>query len=332
MRSSTVPSHTSLWTMTVLALADAPRPVGGLVLDGRVPPPVVVDHLAGAAVRLSPVPPAFSDTSSSGGPCPAWNVGDHAVAARSAPRRRGGTAPSQLEALGEVAHEQLAHLPELGEHERPLVDVEQLVDELVEAGQLAGAPGEAASRRRATWAGWLQICLSRVSAASTRPRRFIPVVVGGVGEQLVDDVLVEHRLLAGEAGPGDLLDLVGQVGHERPVGLGAAQHERLRQRAAARGRAASPSPSRSIGLAKRWRKRSRLPSMPGLTASRIDHSSASRFSTGVPVRASFCAGAQPADRLGRLGGGVLHRPAPRRHDRAPSRRRPACSMSRVSSP
>ena len=57
----------------------------------------------------------------------------------------------------------------------------------------------------------------------------MPVVVGGVGEQLVDDVLVQHRLLAGEPGPGDLLDLVGQVGHELAVGLRAAQHERLRQ-------------------------------------------------------------------------------------------------------
>ena len=48
---------------------------------------------------------------------------------------------------------------------------------------------------------------------------------GGVGEQLVDDVLVQHGLLAGEPGPGDLLDLVGQVGHELAVGLadGAAR-------------------------------------------------------------------------------------------------------------
>ena len=51
--------------------------------------------------------------------------------------------------------------------------------------------------------------------------------------------------------------------------------------------AASPSPSRSIGLAKRCRNRSRLPSIPGLTTSRIAHRSARRFSTGVPVRASF---------------------------------------------
>ena len=75
-----------------------------------------------------------------------------------------------------MAHEQVAHLTELGEHEGPLADVEQLVDQLVEAGQLARAPGDAAIRRRSAWAGWLQICLSRVSAASTRPRRCIPVV------------------------------------------------------------------------------------------------------------------------------------------------------------
>ena len=38
--------------------------------------------------------------------------------------------------------QQVAHLAELGEHQRPLVDVEQLGDELVEAGELAGAAGE----------------------------------------------------------------------------------------------------------------------------------------------------------------------------------------------
>jgi hypothetical protein len=48
----------------------------------------------------------------------------------------------------------------------------------------------------------------------------------GVGEQLVDDLLVQRRLLAGELGVGDLLDLVGQVGQQPLVGLGAPQDER----------------------------------------------------------------------------------------------------------
>ena len=49
--------------------------------------------------------------------------------------------------------------------------------------------------------------------------------------------------------------------------------------------AASSSPSRSIGMAKRSRKDFSEPSRPGLRNCMIDHSSARRFSTGVPVMA-----------------------------------------------
>src|SRR4029078_536055 len=38
--------------------------------------------------------------------------------------------------------QEVAHLAELCEHQRPLFDSEQLLDELVEARQLAGAAGE----------------------------------------------------------------------------------------------------------------------------------------------------------------------------------------------
>ena len=65
---------------------------------------------------------------------------------------------------------------------------------------------------------------------------------GGVGEQLVDDVLVQHGLLAGQPGPRDLLDLVGKVGDELAVGLGAAEHERLGEPA---------QPGRGVGVAVR---------------------------------------------------------------------------------
>jgi hypothetical protein len=49
--------------------------------------------------------------------------------------------------------------------------------------------------------------------------------------------------------------------------------------------AASVSPCRSIGMAKAVRNFSADPSRPGLANSMIDHSSASLFSTGVPVSA-----------------------------------------------
>ena len=46
-RSSTVPGHTSRWRHDGAGLADAPGPVAGLVLDGRVPPAVVEHDVAG---------------------------------------------------------------------------------------------------------------------------------------------------------------------------------------------------------------------------------------------------------------------------------------------
>ncbi len=48
---------------------------------------------------------------------------------------------------------------------------------------------------------------------------------------------------------------------------------------------ASGEPCRSIGIAYRSRNFSAGPSRPGLVNSMIDHSSDSRFSTGVPVSA-----------------------------------------------
>ena len=52
---------------------------------------------------------------------------------------------------------------------------------------------------------------------------------------------------------------------------------------------ASGEPCRSIGTAYRSRNLSAGPSRPGLVKSMIDHSSDSRFSTGVPVSAILAA-------------------------------------------
>ncbi len=138
----------------------------------------------------------------------------------------------EREPVAEVDLQQVAHLAELGEHQRPLVDVEQLVDELVEAGQLARATGQprAVLERLGRVVADLLEPGQRRQHATAALHAF---EVLGVDQQLVDDLLVEHRLLAGELGEGDLLDLVGQVGQQSPVGLGAAQHERLRERAQA---------------------------------------------------------------------------------------------------
>ena len=237
-----------------------------------------------AAVRLSPVPPAFSETSSSGGPSAGLEVGDHRVAAGPGHAAVEERHP-QVEALGGVAAQQLAHLPELGEHERPLADVEQLVDELVVAGQLARAAGQP---------GAVAEHVGRVVADLLEP--------GERGEHEARGASCpwspRRRRAAGRRRAGTARPARGSARPRRPArscpaGRAPAWRSALVRRSTngwviRRSRAAaSPSPSRSIGLPKRWRKRSRLPSIPGLTASRIAHRSARRFSTGVPVRASF---------------------------------------------
>ena len=47
IRSSSVPTQMNLRTWTFLGLADPEGPVGGLVLDGGVPPAVEVDDVVG---------------------------------------------------------------------------------------------------------------------------------------------------------------------------------------------------------------------------------------------------------------------------------------------
>ena len=81
--------------------------------------------------------------------------------------------------------------------------------------------------------------------------------------------------------------------------------------------AASSSPLRSIGTANLVRNRSAGPSRPGRANSMIDHRSASRFSTGVPVSAIREPRGQGAHRPGLAGGRVLdvlrlvaHHPGP----------------------
>ena len=135
--------------------------------------------------------------------------------------------------------QQLAHLAELGEHERPLVGVEQLGDEFVEARELAGPSGEARAVAERVGGVVADLLEARQRGEhETAPPHALGLF--GVGEQLVDDLLVERRLLAGELGVGDLLDLVGQVGEQPPVGLGAPQDERLREPA---------QPRRRVGVA-----------------------------------------------------------------------------------
>ena len=176
----------------------------------------------------------------------------------------------------------------------------------------------------------------------------------GPGEQVVDDRLVERGLLAGERAAVDRLDLVGQVGDDRPVGLQPAQDERAGDPPEQRGRLGVAVRARWAGRTARGTTRAD-PSSPGLRNCMIDHSSLSRFSTGVPVSATRRPAPSCADGLGLRGAGVLdllglveHEPAPgdrgelvevagepastssgRRRGRRPARRTAASSSCRA---
>ena len=94
-----------------------------------------------AAVRLRPVPPAFSDSTNSGGPPSAWKR--VTISSRA---DFGGAAVQEQhlapEPLLQVASEQVPELGELGEAQRPVALGERLLEDLLEPGELARAPVE----------------------------------------------------------------------------------------------------------------------------------------------------------------------------------------------
>ena len=194
IRSSTVPRQTNLWTRTFLLLADAEGAVGGLVLDGRVPPAVEVDHVrgrrqvqAGAAglereheerravlalelldqLRAACRPRVPPCSTRPGRPkTPARNSASGSAISRNCVKTSTFSCRSAISSHSS---------------RQPL--------------ELAAVARRRSRRRRATAAGWLQICLSRIRCASTSPRRSMPSAVFELLGQVVDRLLVQRRLL-----------------------------------------------------------------------------------------------------------------------------------------
>ena len=137
----------------------------------------------------------------------------------------------------------------------------------------------------------------------------------GVGEELVDHLLVERRLFAGELGVRDLLDLVGQVGHQTFVGLGAAQDEGAGQSAEAGGRqlVVLPLDRRAEPMAERLLAAEQtrvhgIEDRPQLAEPVLDRCAGERELLARP---------QPAHRPSRLRVGVLHHLCLVEHDGRP---------------
>ena len=193
---------------------------------------------------------------------------------------------------GQVRLQHPAELGVLREAQRLVALGHDLVADLLEPGQLAGParqPGTVAEQVGGMVAHLLELGHRGQHQAAAAD------VVGRVldaAEHVGDRGRVQARLLGGEVAPDLHLLLVRQVGDDRLVGLQAAEHERLGERASAP--APRPrEPCRSIGIAYFSRNFSAGPSRPGLVNSMIDHSSDSRFSTGVPVSAILAAAGSP---------------------------------------
>jgi hypothetical protein len=132
---------------------------------------------------------------------------------------------------------------------------------------------------------------------------------------LVDDVLVEHGLLAGQPGPRHLLDLVREVGHERAVGLAATQDERLGEPPEPRCRLAVAAaldrlavPVAELFPAAQQARVDRVEDRPQLGEAVLDR----RAGEG-----ELLAGRQPAGRPRRVSGRVLDHLGLVEHDRRP---------------
>ena len=185
-----------------------------------------------------------------------------------------------------MRHQQLAELGELGEAQHPVALGEDLVEDLLEPDDLA----RAAADGRAVVQQLGRVVADLLELGHRGQHVAAPLDALGVLDLLhhvVDDGLVERGLLGGEPVVLLDLDLLGQVVDDGRVGLDPAQQVGPGDRA---------QPLRRLGLRRAARPGSRsgrgsarrMPSRPGLRKSMIDHSSASRFSTGVPVSATRC--------------------------------------------
>ena len=206
-----------------LGLADAPGAVAGLVLDRRVPPAVVEHHVAGGgeveagAARLQ----RQHERSRAVGPL---EVLDHAVT--HATRQPAVVArDGRAGALGEVLGELHAPLGEVGEHQHALARREDRVDDLLEAGQLARTAGEGQVVVLVR-GGVVADLLERGDGGEDLALAGLGTVGQVVGEhELVEHRLVEADLLGGHRAVVELVDLVGQLGGDLGLGLGATEHE-----------------------------------------------------------------------------------------------------------
>src|SRR5581483_12230437 len=198
-------------------LPDAERPVGRLVLHGRVPPAVEVEHVVGARQR-QPRAARLQRQQEQRRPRPlALEARHHAVARR---RRRPPVQEQRLPLEGrlQVLLQQLAHLRVLREDQRPVANSQHILQHLRQPRQLAAAARQRArvvQQERRVVADLLQL---------RERRQDLPPPLDALDlvhflQQRLHDRLVERRLLPRQRAVHLHLVLLGQVLDDRLVRL-----------------------------------------------------------------------------------------------------------------
>ena len=167
-----------------------------------------------AAVSVSPVPPALSDSTNSGGDhASSLEPGDHLVAGR-----LGHAAVQEqhlaAEPAGQVPAQQRAELGVLGEQQRLLADRQHLVEDLVQPFELARPPGQPAAVAQEVG----RVVAHLLELGHRRQHQAAPLDPfrgPDAFQHVVDDRLVERGLLGGQVAEHVHLQLLGQVGDDR---------------------------------------------------------------------------------------------------------------------
>src|SRR5690606_20362140 len=206
-------------------LADAVGAVGGLVLDGGVPPAVVVDDVVGAG-QVEAGAGGFERQQEHRRP-PVLEAADHLLAAG-----HGGAAVQELgvhAALVQVPGDQAGHGHVLGEDQHGAVLGEDGGDELVQQLQLAGAA-------RQPGRGLVQVLGGVVADLLEPGEQFDDEAAPGhalgvldAAHHLAHDRLVQGGLFGGEGDRPVGLGLGRQFGRDAGGGLAAARQERPHQ-------------------------------------------------------------------------------------------------------
>ncbi len=129
-----------------LGLSDAPRAVACLILDCRIPPAVIKDHVVGIGEGESGAS-RLQREHEGAGTFKGLELGDERITGTSG-ESTVVAADRDLETSAEMRGEFLTPFGEVGEHERPFAGRIDLFDDLLEAGQFPGRPSSGPSSFR----------------------------------------------------------------------------------------------------------------------------------------------------------------------------------------